>query len=436
MKTIGSARSVRWVGFLVTTAACNTGDVLLGSGDAGDAGLASAVPSGSGDASDAGFASNTVPTVADGAAIQDSTGIGDAGATGDAANQEAVIAVSVGADSACALTAKGGVLCWGNNQSGQLGNNSTVASPVPVPVTGLASGVAAISVGASSACALTAGGGVQCWGNNPSGQLGNDSKAAYSPVPVTVTGLASGAIAVSVGYGSMYGSSSTCAVVAGGGVECWGNNDSRQLGNNSTVPYSSLPVFVTGLASGAVAVSVGYGFACALNETGGVQCWGGNQSGQLGANSTAAFSAVPVPIMGLPVGITAVSVGEGSACALAVDGAVACWGSIAQGLFVSGPSGPVSVAGLSSGVTALSMGSQSPGACALAGGQVECWGETAQCGYAYPPITVTGLGSAATQLSVGGFSDCVVGASGVECWGDSYSENPVPVAGVGGTHNP
>ena len=65
----------------------------------------------------------------------------------------------------------------------------------------------------------------------------------------------------------------TCAVTAGGAVQCWGNNASGELGNNSTT-QNLTPVQVMTLTSGATAVSVGWGFACAI-QNGGVWCWGG-----------------------------------------------------------------------------------------------------------------------------------------------------------------
>jgi hypothetical protein len=78
-------------------------------------------------------------------------------------------------------------MCWGNNDSGQLGNNSTTGSSTPVQVTGLTSGAIAVSAGDASACAVLAGGAVSCWGSNQGGQLGNNSKT-NSPIPVHVTG--------------------------------------------------------------------------------------------------------------------------------------------------------------------------------------------------------------------------------------------------------
>ena len=210
--------------------------------------------------------------------------------TGDGAVGPRFVSVSVGDTSACALTTTGSVECWGSPR--KLGSGST--SLVPVPVTGLTGGVTTVSVGGSltwgydSACAITAAGGVECWGANGFGELGNDS-STNSLVPVPVTGLTSGVTAVSAG------SLSACAITAAGGVECWGYDADGELGNNSTT-NSLVPVPVTGLTSGVTSVSVGAFSSCAVTADGNVECWGYNGDGELGNNSTTS-SSVPVPIV-------------------------------------------------------------------------------------------------------------------------------------------
>jgi alpha-tubulin suppressor-like RCC1 family protein len=94
-----------------------------------------------------------------------------------------------------------------------------------VQVTGLTSGVTAVSVGQYTACALTAGGDVMCWGFGGDGELG-DNATANSSVPVQVTGLTSGVTSVSAAVGT------NCGVFACG-VQCWGSNQYAQLGNTT-----------------------------------------------------------------------------------------------------------------------------------------------------------------------------------------------------------
>src|SRR5262249_37567598 len=159
---------------------------------------------------------------------------------------------------------------------GQLGDNSTTDRAVPVAVAGLSSGVAAIAAGELHTCAVTTGGAVLCWGDNTFGELGANT-TLNSSTPVGPLGLSSGIAAVAAGQYL------TCAVTTSGGIQCWGLNDSGQLGNNSTVD-SHVPVGVVGLSTGVASVSAGFGATCAVTATGGARCWGNNHSGGLGNN--------------------------------------------------------------------------------------------------------------------------------------------------------
>ena len=136
-----------------------------------------------------------------------------------------------GADHTCALTSAGAVRCWGFNSVGQLGDGTTITRLTPVAVLGLSSGVAAITAAGSgifgTACALTGAGGAQCWGNNRFGNLG-DGTTTTRLTPVDVLGASSGLVGISAGL------SHVCAVTSAGGVRCWGENVSGQLGDGTT----------------------------------------------------------------------------------------------------------------------------------------------------------------------------------------------------------
>ncbi len=93
----------------------------------------------------------------------------------------------------------------------------------------------------------------------------------------------------------VHGYEGYCALVAGGHIECWGDNAYGELGAGITAASSNLPVAVKGL-SGATSLVSGYEGYCALVSDGHVKCWGDNSYGELGANSAATSSNVPVPV--------------------------------------------------------------------------------------------------------------------------------------------
>jgi hypothetical protein len=305
-----------------------------------------------------------------------------------------VSAISAGGSHTCAITSGGGVKCWGYNLYGQLGDGTNTDSSVPVDVSGLTSGVSAIAVGWSSTCALTDIGGVKCWGNNHFGWLGDGTTTDRS-VPVDVSGLTSGATAIAVG------TLHSCAVMRGGGVKCWGYGYS----DDPTVSSSSVPIDVRGLGSGATAISAGLDRTCVLTDVGEVMCW----SPRLAPASGQGFPGplVPVDVPGLAGGVVAIATGEYHTCALTSSGGVACWGSNAYGelgnFSMPATEAPVEVAGMTSGVSAIAMGGMH--SCALtSGGGVWCWGSNVQgqlgtlqrCSSTSIPVDVPLLGAVAT----------------------------------------
>jgi alpha-tubulin suppressor-like RCC1 family protein len=226
-------------------------------------------------------------------------------------------AIGVGVDYTCALTSDGGVKCWGSNRYEQLGDGTDHDSSKPVDVNGLGSGVQAISVGYWHTCALTSEGGVKCWGSNGDGELGDGTKHSSS-MPVDVIGLSSGVQAIAAG------GSHTCALTADGGVKCWGSNWGGQLGNGSNI-NDFMPVDVSGLSSGVQAIATGRSHSCALTAEGGVKCWGWNGDGQLG-DGTNHISSTPVDVSGLSSGVWTIAAGGRHTCALAEGSVAMCWG--------------------------------------------------------------------------------------------------------------
>lgn len=253
-----------------------------------------------------------------------------------------VDAIAAADSFSCALTSTGGVQCWGRNNSGELGDGTTTDSPTPVAVSGMSSGVAAFASGSYDTCVLTNSGGAKCWGVSGFGQLG-DGTTDSSSTPVDVTGLASGVTAIATGEYH------TCAVDAAGGIKCWGTNYDGELGDGSTTD-SSVPVGVEGLDGRQVAVAAGTSYSCALSAVGAVKCWGANYYHQLG-DGTSDSSSTPVDVPGLPSDVIAIDAGRDSTCALTATGRVWCWGDNAFGQLGDGTTleRPFSVEALLSG---------------------------------------------------------------------------------------
>ncbi len=278
-----------------------------------------------------------------------------------------VTAIAAGFNHTCALTSGGGVKCWGANDGGELGNGTTTTSIVAVDVRGLTSGVSTIAAGSWHTCALTSRGRVTCWGLNDIGLLGRSGSDRLTPVDASVP--ARGIIAIAAGNGH------TCALTSSGGVRCWGSNSSGELGNGSTTD-SLVPVDVSGLTSEVTAIAAGEFRTCALTRGGGVKCWG-EDTGTQREDGSVTNSTIPVDVSGLASGITAIAVGYDHTCALTAHGGVKCWGWNGYGQLGDGSTAhsgsPVDVSGLTSGITAIAAGDGYT--CALtSGGGVKCWG--------------------------------------------------------------
>ena len=185
-----------------------------------------------------------------------------------------VTAIATAGSHACALTVVGAVHCWGANFYGGLGDGTTTERHVPTPVIGLASGVVAISSGGFDTCALTVAGAAQCWGYNGVGQIG-DGTMTDRLVPTPVLGLASGVAAI------LTSNYHTCAVTVGGGAQCWGWNNHGQLGDGTNT-RRLVPRRVATLTSGVLAVTAGGDLTCASTISGAMHCWGENLDGGLG----------------------------------------------------------------------------------------------------------------------------------------------------------
>jgi alpha-tubulin suppressor-like RCC1 family protein len=347
--------------------------------------------------------------------------------------------VSAGDNYTCVLLSGGTIECWGDNESGKLGDGVTSHSgftdsggfdysPEPVQVKGVTDATE-VAADASHTCAVLATGVVDCWGWNLYGQLGNGQMGDdqlgngnivddFRPTPVQVVGITD-AVQVAAGYDH------TCAVLATGVIDCWGNNRFGQLGDGvtdhgyhlvGTEDLSPTPVQVVGITN-AVQVSAGGFLTCAVLNTGTIKCWGSNLGSQLGdgvkdhghREANIDFSPTPVQVKDITNAI-AVS-GD---CALLASGRVECWDN-------DSPI-PWDVANLKNAI-AISIGSFH--SCALLStGTAKCWGSnssgelgdgtTESTLYPVPVRNLTSI----TSIGVGDFHTCAVLSTGsVECWG-------------------
>lgn len=379
-------------------------------------------------------------------------------------------AVDAGLSHVCGRTVAGGVRCWGSNRSGQLGNGGVGTQQLaPVDVVGLGSGVQSVASGDLHSCAVVDPGVLVCWGSNSSSQIGRGLGSTVS-APVAVPGLSG------VAHAAVTGPSATCAVVDSGGLWCWGN---EPFGDPFVRSYDPAPIgdLRTDIASAALGGSVaclldtagavscwgqdyegqlgdgttnqvlaprvepeapaalsavehGDGFACGLTDAGGVQCWGGNDRGQLG-DGTLESHAEPVAALGLASGVAQLRVGARHACVVLDDGAVRCWGDNASGQAGTGSAVlfravPATVKGLPVPTAQLSAGPAST--CAvLVSGSLYCWGENRNgwlgvTGPAAAPVLVTGLGASVVRVTTSLYDTCAVVADGsISCWGYNYS---------------
>ena len=248
-----------------------------------------------------------------------------------------VKAIAAGRHHSLALCSDGALVAWGQNVFGQLGNGSTVDSPVdsamPVAVdtNGVLAGqtVTAISAGAYHNLALCADGTLVAWGDNSYGQLGNNG-TAIGPMPVAVdtTGALAGKTIIAISAGAQH----SLALCADGTLAAWGYNIRGQLGNNTT-KNSHVPVAVnsSGVLAGktVIAIAAGAQHSLALCADNTIAAWGLNFDGQLGGNSTAQ-SNVPVSVTAAKVlagkTVTTITAGEYHSLALCSDGTLAAWG--------------------------------------------------------------------------------------------------------------
>jgi alpha-tubulin suppressor-like RCC1 family protein len=233
--------------------------------------------------------------------------------------------IDAGAAHTCALTGAGEAYCWGRNDRGQLGDGTIVVRLAPALVSGCTfQQIAAGGFNIGHTCGLTATGQTYCWGDNETGQLGVGSADVLPhPTPLAVsTGVTFASITAGLGRHS-------CGRTALGTAYCWGQNSFGALGNG-TQKGSAIPVEVAGTRTFSQLIAGGFiGHTCAFTGTGDAYCWGENETGQVGDGTTVDRLAPTAVVGGLI--FTSIDAGFRHTCGRDNTGAVYCWGANGAG---------------------------------------------------------------------------------------------------------
>ena len=369
------------------------------------------------------------------------------------------VQLSAGHRHTCAIASDNKAYCWGQNTYGQLGNGTTSNSSTPVAVS--TSGVLAgktikqISSSGYHSCAIASDDKVYCWGFNNRGQLG-DGTTTNSNVPVAVN--TSGALAGKIISQLSANGYHTCAIDSDGKAYCWGLGLSGQLGQG-TATDSSVPVAVntSGVLAGKTIkqLSAKDYHTCAVASDDKAYCWGFNNVGQLG-NNTTTNSSVPVAVntSGVLAGktIKQISANDYHTCAVDSDGKAYCWGRNDYGQLGTGTTtnssvpvaASVSTSGVLAGKTIKQVFADGYRTCVIASDdKAYCWGHNnyGQLGNGTTtdssvPVAVDTSGALAgktiEQYSSGLFHACVIASdSKAYCW----AYNNVGQLGNGTTTN-
>lgn len=340
--------------------------------------------------------------------------------------------IAAGGAHSCGLTTSGAAYCWGRNESGQLG--------VPVPATTCATDAgtvacitqavpvgggrtfAQLAAGGAHTCGLTSDGTAYCWGNNATGQLG-DNTATQRVAPV--------AVATDLKFAALdLGAAHTCGLTAAGIAHCWGSNTRGQLGD-ATTNNRLVPVPVGGGHTFQQIVAGGFniGHTCALAVDGAAYCWGDNEKGALGLGTMDLNGhSVPAAVAGGLVFASLTAGLGGHTCGRTAAGVAYCWGENTFGGLGNGSTNSTSLPDEVSGghsFTQLIAGGFIGHTCGLvAGGAAYCWGENER-GQVGDGSTVDRLepsavvGSLSFEIVDAGFRHTCgrTGTGVVYCWG-------------------
>ncbi|HEY1553290.1 MAG TPA: hypothetical protein VGF94_00580 [Kofleriaceae bacterium] len=276
--------------------------------------------------------------------------------------------LALGAVHACELLATGEVWCWGDPSLGKTGDPDHARS-----TPGMVPAVDATAVSSRDhTCAIPAAParGLVCWGNNLYGQLGDgNATTVYTTVSVFAgTGFA---IVAAGGQFSPRGLGFTCGISTVGVLYCWGDNHFGQIGDGAT---ATTPVFGASPIAGTWSnVALGAYHGCAIAQAGTLACWGYNSNGQLG-DGTLTSQSSPEPIGSATW--AQLALGTLHSCGIQSNGSLWCWGANLRGEVGNGTSTDVSApAQIGTDTTWMAITAGDQHTCAIkADHSLWCWG--------------------------------------------------------------
>jgi alpha-tubulin suppressor-like RCC1 family protein len=193
-------------------------------------------------------------------------------------------ALVAGAEHTCAIVDGGLVRCWGEATSLGYGGGDNIGDdeqPSEIDAISLGDAVVQLAAGDRHTCALTAAGAVRCWGLGEDGALGyGTTQSIQNAAAAGIVNL--GGLAVQIAAGQTH----TCALLLDGTARCWGDGSAGALGygNTDNVGDDESPAVAGAVQLTEVATQLVAGgeFTCALLASGAVQCWGEGLDGRLG----------------------------------------------------------------------------------------------------------------------------------------------------------
>lgn len=307
----------------------------------------------------------------------------------------ALKSISIGDYHSCGITMSDGVVCWGFNRRGQLGNGSEVTSARPVIVPSLTN-IKQVSAGGESTCAVTSGGDLYCWGGNSYGQLGIGT-TVDSAYPVKVSNMPD---VSSVFVGGV----SACAIANSGGLKCWGAN---AVPDDTYVRSVSIPTAILDGLGAFKQVAIATWDKCALTTQGSTYCWGSG----LYPSKAKIMDDLPKA--------KAISVGNSNICAHAMAGSISCFSSQpgksfdVSGDFVSFDQDP-------SGSTYCVITNSGSAQCAGYGAMGQLGQGNTQSSVSLLPLY--GVSDQIAQIELGASFGCLRTVENiVKCWGTDYN---------------